>query len=67
MKEPKGAGGGNGGLHIALVSLYHYGAFGSRGLADVLRKNGHAVTLILAISVCLLAFSSELMTSNAPW
>jgi radical SAM superfamily enzyme YgiQ (UPF0313 family) len=45
-KETQAAGGGNGGLHIALVSLYHYGAFGSRVLADVLRQNGHTVTMI---------------------
>lgn len=39
-------GGGHGGLHVALISLYHYGAFGSRVLADVLKKNGHPVTTI---------------------
>ena len=35
-----------GGLHVVLISLYHFGAFGARILSDVLKKNGHTVSMV---------------------
>lgn len=31
---------------MVLISLYHFGAFGARVLADVLKKNGHTVSMV---------------------
>ena len=35
------SGRGQRGIRVALVSLYHYGAFGTRILRDLLRTHGH--------------------------
>ncbi|MEI7481774.1 MAG: radical SAM protein [Elusimicrobiota bacterium] len=35
-----------GGLHVVLISLYHFGAFGPRTLSDVLKKSGHTVSMV---------------------
>ena len=41
-----GGGGRKGDMHIVLISLYHFGAFGARILADVLKREGYLVSLV---------------------
>jgi radical SAM superfamily enzyme YgiQ (UPF0313 family) len=46
---PRRNGGGKlpaAGLHVVLISLYHFGAFGARVLADLLKARGHRVSLV---------------------
>ncbi|MBF0208857.1 MAG: hypothetical protein HQK53_18495 [Oligoflexia bacterium] len=33
-------------FHITLISLYHYGAFGTRILSELLKDRGYTVTLV---------------------
>ncbi|OGS09083.1 MAG: hypothetical protein A2270_05120 [Elusimicrobia bacterium RIFOXYA12_FULL_51_18] len=44
--QGSGPAAADGGLHVVLISLYHFGAFGARILSDVLKKNGHTVSMV---------------------